>query len=333
MPPKNYSRERCLTVISSRLQKNPCRNQRNRRKTDLSSTVNAVKPVQCDAIGIAFVLLSGLGVIFLPTTAKFAYLDGSNVLTVAVARGIIGVALLALVAVALRLSFRMPRDLLRTSMVAGIAQAFFVFGILAAITSINISLALLILYLYPIVLAIYQHRQGTIQVRPAQWFCALVTACGLALILGLRFSEISLLGISLATMSMLATVVITVTNHRVTESLGSLVSNFYMTAWSLLIFALMLLLVGEFAQPQSSLGWAALVGNGVAYCIAWVAFFAGARILGATRASMLTLLEPAAAAFGAWVLFGETYTPLQWWGFFIVLGALFGFEKLSRAAL
>ena len=103
-----------------------------------------------------------------------------------------------------------------------------------------------------------------------------------------------------------------------------------MGLWSLLIFALMLLLVGEFAQPRSSAGWIALFGNGLAYCVAWVSFFAGARILGATRASMLTLLEPAAAALGAWLLFGETYTPLQWCGFFIVLAALFGFEKLAQ---
>jgi len=72
--------------------------------------------------------------------------------------------------------------------------------------------------------------------------------------------------------------------------------------------------------------------NGVAYCVAWVAFFAGARILGATRASMLTLVEPPGAALGAWLLFGETYTPLQWAGFFVVLAALFLFEKLSYSA-
>jgi hypothetical protein len=46
----------------------------------LTTAVNTIKPVQRDAIGVAFVLLSGLGVIFLPTTAKFACLDGSNVL-------------------------------------------------------------------------------------------------------------------------------------------------------------------------------------------------------------------------------------------------------------
>lgn len=295
----------------------------------MNTIVNTVKPVQSNTLGVGFVLLSGLGVVFLPTTAKFAYLDGSNVMTVAFARGIIAVALLALIAAVMNLSFKMPRDLLRSSLVAGVAQAFFVYGVYAAINSINISLALLILYIYPIVLAIHQHRQGVIRVRPSQWACALVTGAGLGLILGVRFEQISLFGVALALMAMLATVVITLTNHRVTATLGSLVSNFYMSTWSLLIFTLLLFLFGEFAAPQTALGWSALVGNGFAYCLAWVAFFAGARILGATRASMLSLVEPPCAAFGAWLLFGETYTPLQWFGFFVVLLALFGFEKLA----
>ena len=68
-----------------------------------------------------------------------------------------------------------------------------------------------------------------------------------------------------------------------------------------------------------------------AYCIAYVSFFAGARILGATRASMLSLVEPPAAALGAWLLFGENLSALQWVGFCIVLAAIFAFGKLSRS--
>jgi drug/metabolite transporter (DMT)-like permease len=296
----------------------------------LTTQASVINPPQRDAVGVAFVLLSGLGVVFLPTTAKFAYLDGSNVITVAFARGLIAVVLLMLVAMAMQQSLKMPRALLRPSLIAGIAQVFFVYGVYAAITSINISLALLILYLFPIVLAIYQHRLGIIKIHTTQWLCALVACGGLMLILGVRFAEINLIGISLALMAMLATVVITVTNVRVTATMGSLASNFYMSIWSLLIFSVVLLLIGDFAEPQSTSGWLALAGNGVAYCIAWVAFFAGARILGATRASMLSLVEPPAAALGAWFLFGETYSPLQWCGFFVVLVAIFTFEKLSH---
>ena len=296
----------------------------------MTTQASVINPPQRDAVGVAFVLLSGLGVVFLPTTAKFAYLDGSNVITVAFARGVIAVVLLMLVALAMHQSLRLPRVLLRTSLIAGVAQVVFVYGVYAAITSINISLALLILYIYPIVLAIHQHRLGTIKVRTAQWLCALIAVAGLMLILGVRFEQINLVGVSLALMAMLATVVITVTNVRVTATMGSLASNFYMSVWSLLIFCAVLLLIGDFAEPRSSAGWIALSGNGVAYCIAWVAFFAGARILGATRASMISLVEPPAAALGAWLLFGETYSPLQWCGFFVVLLAIFMFEKLSH---
>jgi drug/metabolite transporter (DMT)-like permease len=297
----------------------------------LATEASATQPLQRDAVGVGFVLLSALGVVFLPTTAKYAYLDGSNFMTVAFARGVVAVLLLLLAVLAVRQSLKLPAALLRPSLVAGIGQVFFVYGVYAAIESINISLALLILYLFPIALAIYQHLQGTVRVRPAQWLCAAVTCGGLAMIVGLRVGEISVLGVSLALMAMLATVVITLTNVHVTTAIGSLASNFYMSLWSLVIFGLVLVLLGEFVTPQSALGQVALLGNGVAYCVAWVAFFAGARILGATRASMLSLVEPPAAALGAWLIFGETYTPLQWLGFFIVLGALFLFEKLSHS--
>ena len=94
------------------------------------------------------------------------------------------------------------------------------------------------------------------------------------------------------------------------------------------------LTVGEVRGIRLRLHWTLPLGAlllGGLSPVAWVAFFAGARILGATRASMLTLVEPPAAALGAWLIFGETYTALQWLGFFIVLGALFLFEKLSHS--
>jgi drug/metabolite transporter (DMT)-like permease len=47
---------------------------------------------------------------------------------------------------------------------------------------------------------------------------------------------------------------------------------------------------------------------------------------------MLSLVEPPAAALGAWLLFGETYSALQWCGFFVVLAAIFMFEKLSYSS-
>ncbi len=284
------------------------------------------KKMSRNTIGVAYTLLSGIGVIFLPTTAKLTYESGSNVITVAFFRGLIATLILLLVVLGIRQSFRLPRELLLTSLLAGVGGAFFVYGMYGAITSINISLAILIFYLYPIVLAIYEHLSGSICISRGQWFWCLVACCGLALILGVRYDQINLNGVALASLAMLASVMITLTNVRVAATVGSLVSNLYMSIWGALIFGLVLLLAGDFREPQSLTGWVSLLGNGAAYCVAWVAFFTGARILGATRASMITLVEPPTAALVAWLVFGETFSGLQWVGFATVLGSLLMFE-------
>ena len=129
---------------------------------------------------------------------------------------------------------------------------------------------------------------------------------------------------------MLSSVVITVVNVRVVEHTGSLVANLHMSLWGVLFFGLGLLLVGEYLLPQTTVGYVGLLGNGFFYCLSWVSFFAGARILGATRAAMITLVEPPLAALFAWLIFGETFTSLQWVGFAAVLGSLFLFEKAAR---
>ncbi len=162
-----------------------------------------------------------------------------------------------------------------------------------------------------------------------QWLWGLVACAGLMLMLGVRFEEISFTGVAMAGMAMLATVVITLVNTRISAITGSLVSNLYMSLWTLLLFGAAILVSGSLLLPQSTLGWSGMLGNGIAYCVSWVAFFAGAGILGATRASMVTLFEPALAALVAWLIFGETFSALQWLGFGVVLVALFLFEKLS----
>lgn len=297
----------------------------------MSSQATTSNLMSRNTIGVSFILLSGVGVIFLPTTAKLAYEGGSNLITVAFARGVIATLVLLLVALFIRQSLKLPRELLRPSIIAGIGGAFFVYGIYGAITSINISLAILILYLYPIVLAIYENFSGSTRISTAQWIWAVASCCGLALILGVKFDQVNFVGITLAMLAMLASVLITVTNVRVAATVGSLISNLYMSLWGMLIFSLVLLLVGEFNIPQTLTAQIALLGNGVAYCVAWVAFFSGARILGATRASMLTLVEPPTAALVAWLIFGETFSALQWVGFATVLLSLLIFEILARA--
>ena len=281
-------------------------------------------------IGIGYILLSGIGVACLPTTARLAYESGSDAYTVAFARGVLATLILAALVLLSGQRMHLPRPLLRPSLIAGIAGALFVYGIYLAILTTHISLVLLIVYLFPITLALYLHIHGSQRLAPAQWAWGILALVGMAFILGLRFEQIDLYGIAFATLAMASVIVVTLTNHRVTQTTGSLVSNFYMTLWGALLFGAVLFVIGDFREPQTALGWASLAGNGIAYCVTWVAFFAGARILGAGRASMISLCEPALAALFAWVVFGENYTLAQWCGFALVLASIILFEKRAQ---
>ena len=276
-------------------------------------------------------MLSGMGVVFLPITAKLALESGSDVYTVAFIRGIIATIILFAIVLTLKINLRLPRKLWVPSLIVGICGVLFIYGMVSAIVLINISLAMLIVYLYPIGVAIIEHFRGTTRLNIGQWLCALVVCTGLALILGVKFDQISFLGVALAALAMLASIAITLVNGKIVETQGSLSANLHMCVWGLLAFGVVISLSGEFYQPQTNIGWVGLLGSGVVYCIAWVGFFAGARILGATRASMITLLEPVFAALIAWMIFDETFTPPQWLGFFVVLAALAMFEVLARA--
>ncbi|MEM7294868.1 MAG: EamA family transporter [Pseudomonadota bacterium] len=292
------------------------------------NTADACHP--SDALGLTYLLISGVGVVFMPITAKFSLLSGSDVYTIAFIRGLVASAILLTIVLLTRQSLALPRHLWRDSLVVGLSSTAFVYGIVGAIVTINISLALLIVYLYPMGVAIWEHTSGVAKLNAGQWICGVIVCVGLVLILGVDFEQINLAGVVLATLAMIAAVVITLVNHRLTATQGPFSSNLYMSLWGIPFFGIGLLISGEFLEPGSVKGWMGLFGNGIAYCVAWVGFFAAARILGATRASVISLSEPVVAGLFAWLLFNETFSLLQWLGFFVVLSALLVFEVLAR---
>ncbi len=224
-------------------------------------------------LGVAFTVFSGIGIVIMPTTAKIAHESGSDVITIAFSRGIVATVLLLLTLLALREKLSLPKALIRSSLVAGMGGALFVYSIYGAIIYTNISLVILIIYMYPMSLAVYEHLMGNTRLSVNQWIFASMATLGLAFIVGVELGEINLFGILLALLGMVGCVIVTLANHKVTDRIGSLRSNLYMSLWSAIIFCFILLFWGDFQEPDSVIGWASLGVNGIGYCIARVAFF------------------------------------------------------------
>ncbi len=271
---------------------------------------------------LGWILLSSWLVAFLPITAKLAYLGGSEPYTLLALRSVIAVAVLGLALVIARKVPRLPRRLIGTSFLAGLGAALFLYGFYSAILTIDIGLAMLITYLYPILLAIFEHVTGRRPFTPFRLFWSAAALTGLGIMLAADFGSLDPTGLGFAFLGTLAITVATVASMRLVWQIGVLEANFHATLWSLPIFGLALFFLGSFQPPETGTGWLGVFGNALAATTAWITFILGAKIIGIGRASMLATTEPLMAVIMAMLLFGETLSALQWAGMALVLFAL-----------
>jgi drug/metabolite transporter (DMT)-like permease len=286
--------------------------------------------INSDLIGIFYILLASLSVSILPNSAKFAMSDGAGMITLMVTRGIIGLVLLISLLLITRTSFFLPKSLILISIINGLLALGMIAALYAAIIYIDISLSILILCLFPVVIAVISHLRGVEIVSLIQWLCIIFVLIGLSLLILSDKSSISFLGIFFSLIGMIFAVIITFLSEKMTKEIGALTTTFYLNAWGLLFLLLILTSFSNYLPPQSNMGWIAMALNGVFNIGAWVFFFAGMQRIGATRASMLTSVDPIFSAILAYLLFNQFFSIPQWVGFFLVIISLFCFEYFKK---
>ncbi|MEQ8654320.1 MAG: DMT family transporter [Kiloniellales bacterium] len=281
-------------------------------------------------VAISWLLLSSGLVAFLPITAKLAYLGGSEPYTLLALRSVIAVALLGLALLIARRVPRLPRRLLPTSFLAGAGAAGFLYGFYNAIVTIDIGLAMLITYLYPILLASIEHATGRTPFTSFRLFWSLAALTGLGIMLAADLTNLDPAGLAFAFFGMLSITVATLAGMRLVWDIGVLEANFHATLWSVPLFLSALFLFGSVQLPQTGIGWLGVLGNAIAATTAWICFILGAKIIGTGRAAMITTVEPLFAVLMASLFFGEHLAPLQWFGLALVLLALAALESPKR---
>jgi len=281
-------------------------------------------------IGILLILISGTAFAIGPTAAKLALNNGSNTLTVVTLRGAVGALLLGLLLVAFRQQFRIGKTALRWCMLCSAFTAAMVYGLVGSISYIPVSVAILIFFTHPIMIAIIVHWRGGDRLTIRKLILALAAFSGLALALAPAIETLQMRGIALAALAAITICGAILTGARAQRYATSTQVNLYVTATSSLAFALITTGLGAWALPVNTIGWLGIIGAGAGIAVGLLTFFAAFRYLSAVRATMMSNIEPLLSIlFGAAIL-GERLQPTQWIGAGVMIGAIVLFEAAQE---
>ena len=283
-------------------------------------------------VGILMVLVSSICFAFVPNSAKIAMEEGSSLFFLIASRYAIGACFLLPVFFITRTSFRVPTSLIWRVVVAGFLALCLIAATYHAVNFLDVGLVLLILYSFPLGVALISHLRGKERISQNQWICMTMVMVGLVIMIFDGQTKINLYGLTVSFFGLFCFVFFILQSNALAEDIGSSSLNFYLSISGLALLSFLFLLSPQSmssAMPASDRGVIAIFSNGFFYILSWVLFFEGSRIIGATRASLMACVEPLFAALLAMFFLGQILSIVEWIGFFTVLVSVYLFERFG----
>ena len=276
--------------------------------------------------GYILVLISACAFGTMAVANRFAYDHGADLATLMSARFLI-VTLFYVVYMRIRgLSWRVP--IKQGVGLVALGMVFYsniVLFFYKAVQYISPAVAGLILYTYPAIVGVLGHFFLGERLSPRKIVALLIVTGGCALVVGGPVGGISVRGVIYAVCTALFYSVYIVGNKKILADVHPVVAAAYMGVCCAVYFLGFLLFQGTYTFSFDGIVFAVMLVLAF-WCtiIGILCFFRGLIILGATRSSIISTIEPLFTALLAWILLGDTIRPVQWaGGLCILLGVVF----------
>jgi drug/metabolite transporter (DMT)-like permease len=284
------------------------------------------------------VLLVGTVFVSLITTfASLAYSGGATPMTLVWSRFI---GLVLVLGVLLRVSgvrFHLPKRNMRATFWIAICLLMMSAGYLGSVAYIKVSLAVVILYTYPLLVAVFAALSGRERLTPLRVALLLLAFLGLVIALGQDLgltlnlervafdaSAITLdwRGAALALIASFGVAAFVTWAGAYLNDVDSRVVNFWANLWMILMVAVFVIIEGGISLPGTGLGWVGYAGATLCYVAAMVCWFGSMKVLTPTETAMTLNLEPAISLVAASLVLGEATSVQQWVGTLVLLSAI-----------
>jgi len=257
---------------------------------------------------------------------KLVYNAGMDVLTLVSLRGILVVAFfMAWLRVMPPARPHSPRQR-RIALGLGLLFAMVMLGLLAAVSLLPVSIAILAYFIYPLLTGIGAAITGVDRLSWWAILIALTAFAGLALMLGVNLSALAPIGLACAFGAAVCRVVSLLATRAYLNGTDARLTTWYSMLPSTLLFLAMWIGFGAWHPPQTPLGWVAFVVVSVFSTVSTLLIYISTNTVGPFRTALAMNLEPLVTALLSVWLLGEVLTPAQLLGAAVMIGSLCAFQ-------
>ena len=270
--------------------------------------------------GMLFALTTACCLGAITTQAKIFYADGGNALTLMLTRFGASTVAFGLLLLFLRGGFAVGGGLRLPLLWLGLVWSGSMICYLVSVETVSVSLAVLVLYLYPLLVLAWAMLRR--QLRPTTAIVGLFLGAFGGLYLALSGGDMSVhpAGILFAAMASCGAAFTFIVGARVAPRMSPLLMTFWINAAGLLL--ILPLMPGSLALPASAAGLLALMLATAFYLVAILSQFQALARLPAARAAFLLNLEPVVSILLARLVLNETLSPLQAGGVIVVISMI-----------
>ena len=266
-----------------------------------------LEPMHRFMIGVFLIFLSAFGFGLMPIFALFAYRGGVNVSTLLFLR----FAIAALCFFAYLISRHTLIRVRRREMIGLFVMGTVLYAMqstlyFSAVRFIPASLAALILYLYPVIVAFL-----SVVVDKESWSWkmvapAVLSLIGIAVVLGAPLDRLDGFGVLLAFGAALVYSIYIIMGRRILAQVSPVITSAFISTFAALSFLIYGGVTHSLVFELSMQTWLVIAGVIVfSTILAMATFFAGMNIVGPTRASILSTIEPVITIASSSLLLGE----------------------------
>ena len=271
--------------------------------------------------GILMTLAASLFFGAIPSIMLNAYNGGITVLTMLSLKYLLVTAILVPYSIVKfeihKLSKKLILNIILVSGILYVAQsALYAY----AVTLMPIALAAMLLFTYPIMVSAISILNGSEKFNAKSFALLLVSFAGLVFMFSGGIHGTSLLGVVCTLLAALSYAVYVVVISGLTKELTPLVTNTIVNAGSAVSITLLAVVSGSFSFDFiPSTWWYILINALFAGIIAYILWFAGLKILGAVKTSVISMTEPVFASLISFFMLGQKMSICEIFGGLVLL--------------